>query len=175
MKLRQIMYMSRPNHPSSIRPLIVAFALSFSTLTITSAQSTDQSILDYLTRSEPGKGTIKIFQPDCIRALVSRRSSMPGFTVGDDAVMKMRGYRVQVYSGNRPNSRAIATSREAKVKEAIPELDTYVNYEAPFWKLRVGNFPNSLEAQQALSKLKAALPEFRREMYVVRDQIFVPR
>lgn len=139
------------------------------------AQVPQQSIFDYLAQSQPGKGNVKIVQSDYVRSLVSRRSLLVASTADEGSVMKMRGFRIQVYSGNRPNSRSVATSREAKIRGLMPEVETYVNYEAPFWKLRVGNYTSSLEAEQALISLRRALPEYRREMYVVRDVVLLPQ
>lgn len=54
--------------------------------------------------------------------------------------MVLDGYRIQMYSGNNSRSRTIATERAQKVHDALPDLDASVEYEAPFWRLRVGLF-----------------------------------
>ena len=63
---------------------------------------------------------------------------------------QMNGYRIQVYGG---------TEREAaqKLKNEIGMncgLRTYMIYESPYFKVRVGDFRSRMEAQQMLHALK---------------------
>lgn len=82
------------------------------------------------------------------------------------------GYRIQLFSGNNARTaKNEATKRATQVESLFPEYATYVNYDAPYWRLKVGNFRNYEEASAALSRLKAALPSYAREMRVVRDRI----
>ncbi len=134
------------------------------------AQAPQQSIFDYLAGS--GRGNVTIHQPEYIRSLIGRRS-LGGMALTENAT-KARGFRIQVYSGNKPNSKDVATQREALVKSLHPDIPTYVNYNAPFWKLRIGNFASREEAEGMLNELKLAFPQYGREMYVVRDVILIP-
>lgn len=63
---------------------------------------------------------------------------------------QMNGYRIQVYGG---------TEREAaqKLKNEIAisyGIRTYMIYESPYFKVRVGDFRSRMEAQQMLHSLK---------------------
>ena len=52
------------------------------------------------------------------------------------------GYRVQVYSNNNARkAKADAFELEEKLVELFPEVKCYVTYSAPFWKVRLGDFP----------------------------------
>ena len=53
-------------------------------------------------------------------------------------------------------------------------MGTYIIYNSPFFRLRVGDFRSYEEANRALQDLKNAFPQFAREMRVVRDKINVP-
>jgi len=70
-------------------------------------------------------------------------------TVGDDGP-QMNGYRIQVYG---------ETDRGAaqKIKDEIAIMygvRTYMIYESPYFKVRVGDFRSRMEAQQMLHTLK---------------------
>ncbi len=55
----------------------------------------------------------------------------------------------------------------------FPELETYVTFTSPFWRLRVGDFRSYEEAGNALIQLKKEFPQMAREMRVVRDKIHI--
>lgn len=82
------------------------------------------------------------------------------------------GYRIQVFSGNNARtSKGEAGGRAAKISAQFPEYETYVTYDAPYWRLKVGDFPSYEEARAALGILKEAFPAYSREMRLVRDRI----
>lgn len=86
----------------------------------------------------------------------------------------MNGYRIQAYSGNNAQSaQQSANYRAAQIAATFPNIGTYVTYDAPYWRLRVGNFVNYDEAADCLSELKKAFPKFARELRLVRDKIIV--
>ncbi len=137
------------------------------------AQGPAQSIFDVLLKNDGRKGRITITQSDYIRGVVGRRPA--GLMTVDDqeGFTKIRGYRIQVYSGNRTNSKSIAEQRERHINETNPEYNTYVIYNAPFWRLHIGNFLSYQEAQAAVRQLKADFPTYAKQMIVVRDMVFV--
>jgi len=138
--------------------------------------ASSETIFDELVKSEAGKGNVEIHQTTAIRNLVGRRMSGSSVEkVGDDAFLKIMGYRVQIFSGNdQRRSKAEAFSKERQVKETFPDIMTYVTYRAPFWKLRVGDFRSHEEAYEVMRNLKEAFPAFAKEMYIVREEIKVP-
>ena len=85
------------------------------------------------------------------------------------------GYRIQIYTGNMANSKREALARAAQIEARYPGAGTYVEYQAPFWKVLVGNYRTKTEAQHDTRLLKDAFPSFSREIYVVRSKIFVAR
>lgn len=139
------------------------------------AQESKASILDVLQQDKPGTGMILITQSPAIQVLIGKKANPldNARVIGGFAIL--RGYKIQAYSGNLSSSRSIATSREKQISALYPELMPVVEYDAPFWRLRVGNFIERGEAQQALSELRKAFPAFSREMYIVRTQIKVPK
>lgn len=92
----------------------------------------------------------------------------------DNAIEKqyLSGYRIQVFSDN--NSRTAKSEARYKannISEKFPELRTYITYNAPFWRLRVGDFRTPEEANDIVVKLKEEFPKYSKEIRVVRDRI----
>lgn len=135
-------------------------------------QPSRSAIFEALQAMEPGAGVVLVTQSPEIEALVGVKSGslldnvrmVNGFAV-------ISGYRIQVYSGNLRNSKAIATQRRNQVNALYPELLPTVEYDAPFWRVRVGNFVEQSEAQAKMQELRKAFPSFAREMYIIRSQV----
>lgn len=67
----------------------------------------------------------------------------------------VKGYRVQVYSGN--NSRAARQQAQAaaqKVKGYMPDATVYTHFNSPTWLTRVGDFRTYEEASACLHTLR---------------------
>ncbi|MDE7238043.1 MAG: SPOR domain-containing protein [Paramuribaculum sp.] len=50
-------------------------------------------------------------------------------------------------------------------------MRTYVTYNSPYWRLRVGDFRTQAEAAAAAEELRQAFPRSAKEIRVVRDNI----
>jgi hypothetical protein len=61
------------------------------------------------------------------------------------------GYRVQVYVGNE---RAAADNAKLQLYQQFPELSTYISYQQPTYRLKVGDFMRKMDAERYFSKLK---------------------
>lgn len=128
------------------------------------------SIIDALQESVPGKGEVEIQQSTAIRYLIGTR----GVLTEDMQFMEIPGFRAQVFSGNLRNSKEEAFKREKEIKEAFPEMVTYVTYVAPFWRLRIGDYRSHEEAYHVMRTLMAAFPAYAKEMYIVKEDVKVP-
>lgn len=130
-----------------------------------------ETIFEALLADKPGVGTIIINQSQHIMQLVGKPSSALSNARYIDGYAILSGYRVQLYSGNHSDSKNIARSRAAEVKALFPELDTTIEFEAPFWRLRVGNFTDYSEAREHMQILKDKFTSFSKEIYIVRTPI----
>lgn len=131
------------------------------------------SIFDALQAGRAGEGVVVITQSPAIERLVGKPNSRLAGAMVVNGYAILQGYRIQVYSGNLQNSRAIANARQQEINALFPELGATVEYNAPFWRVRVGNFVEQSEAQATLVALQKAFPAFLREMYIVRAQVKV--
>lgn len=78
-----------------------------------------------------------------------------------------RGYRLLVINTNKRDD---AIAAKTKVYTNFPELKTYLVYQSPFFKLKVGNFRTREEAQQYQKSLSFYFP---KGVFIVNDTIEV--
>lgn len=148
-------------------------SLSAQTVVVEAARST---IFDELRKPASGKGDVVINQSDAIANMVGERMRGANVETTDSLTfLKVQGYRTQVFSGNNQRaSKDEAFNKEKEIKELFPDVPTYVTYNAPFWKLRVGDFRSHEEAYHMMRLLMDAFPAFGKEMYIVREEIKIP-
>lgn len=77
------------------------------------------------------------------------------------------GYRIQVINSS---DRASVFAAKTKVYQQFPELKPYLMYQAPNYKLKVGNFKTQEEAEDYSKQLSKLFPS---GVYVIRDTIEV--
>lgn len=81
-----------------------------------------------------------------------------------------RGYRLQVLS---TRSRDDAFKTKATLLENFPDQKTYVLYQSPYFKVRVGNFINRNDAENFSKQISSYLTQ---PAYVVDDMIeYIPK
>ncbi len=139
--------------------------------------SIDQSgerFIQRLQSPEKNKGVVRIYQDGRIVDLIGSKQ-MPTNIIkdGDKALVSLNGWRIQLFSGNnQATAKEEAFRKEALVKAKLPDLNTYVIYNAPFWRVRVGDFFTYEEAYEVLLDLRRSFV-FGREMSIVREKIQV--
>ncbi|HEV3412567.1 MAG TPA: SPOR domain-containing protein [Puia sp.] len=77
----------------------------------------------------------------------------------------VQGFRIQVI--NSPD-RAKVFDAKAKLYEQFPDWKSYLLYQSPNYKLRVGNFKTQEEVQDAMKQLSKLFPA---GLYVIPDVI----
>lgn len=131
------------------------------------------TIVQSLQSEEIGKGKIRIYQDSRIETLLGKRKEVTitrnNFTVG-------KGFRVQIYSGNNQNSsKREAFERKAVISRDMPEVETYISFKSPFWRLRAGDCRTYEEAHEIMRKIKDLFPQYGKETYIVKDDIKIYR
>lgn len=106
---------------------------------------------------------------------VTSASESAAATESTDAVSgttKVAGYRVQVFSDNNARTaKNEARSKAQAISEEFSDFRTYVVYQSPYWRLKVGDFTTATEAENAADMIKKKFPSYAREVRVVRDRI----
>ncbi|MDR2954166.1 MAG: SPOR domain-containing protein [Prevotella sp.] len=161
------------------KSIYIIFTLFLFT-TATFAQNEGANIIAELNTYRAGQGRVKIMQDEVIDGLLAIHQQTDttrrlGVLEHAAEYEKVRGFRIQVYSGNNQAvSKNEAFSRKAQVESAFPELDAEVISRLPFWRLRVGHFLKREDAEIVLQEMKKALPRMAKEMYVVPDEVKRP-
>lgn len=92
---------------------------------------------------------------------------------GTKDLVEVDGYRVQIYSSNKQQvAKAEALELEAQMKDKISH-PIYVQYQSPFWKVRIGNFRNYDDAKEYKKIFVQQFPELMGNTYIVRDKIWI--
>ena len=94
------------------------------------------------------EGQVRVQQNEMIPALLKMKTEM-----AQDGVFGDR-YRIQLFSGD--NSQASKVIKE--YRSLFTQWPSTIVYETPNYKVWVGNFRNSLEADRALLEIKTAFP-----------------
>ena len=76
-----------------------------------------------------------------------------------------KGYRLLVIN---TNNREEAAAAKTKVYTYFPELKSYLLYQAPFFKLKVGNFKEKKEAEDYQQRLQKYFP---KGVFIMNDTI----
>jgi len=84
-----------------------------------------------------------------------------------DARRYSQGFRILVMNTNDRNK---AMTAKNKLYQDMPDLKTYLVYQAPFYKLKVGNYKERSEAEQALPAIQKLFPT---NVYIIMDVIEV--
>lgn len=77
----------------------------------------------------------------------------------------VQGYRILVINTNDRNK---ANEAKLLIYRNFPELNAYITYQSPYFKLKVGNFKTAKEAEEVLPRLTTFFPT---GIYVIRDVI----
>jgi len=131
---------------------------------------TESTIVDVLQQNNSG-GKITINSDPKINELIGK--PLAGTNSSSEVFIKLRGYRIQAFSGNQQQSRAEAESRAKQIKSLFPDISTDVTYKAPVWRLRIGDFRTNEEATNFMNDLKKKYPTLGKEMNIVTDEIKV--
>ena len=105
---------------------------------------------------------ITIIQDKRVSQLVDQHSELNKAERG-----MMPGFRVQIFFGASKKS---ALKEKASFVEKLPDYEGYVIYDAPYFKVRVGDFRTHLAAQ----KLHKELYEDYPGAFIVKDMIPIP-
>ncbi len=82
----------------------------------------------------------------------------------------IQGYRIRVYYANTPQARTHSESKAAYVRTQFPENGVYRTFEAPNYKVTVGDFRSKEEALKIYMTLKGIYPT----AYIIKENINYP-
>ncbi|WP_291912756.1 SPOR domain-containing protein [Chitinophaga sp. CB10] len=92
-------------------------------------------------------GNVKVIKDSRIDVLIKKQ-----IYINTLAIRNQPGFRVQVISTNK---RADANEAKQKVMQLYPDVRTYLEFQAPYFKVRVGDYKSREEASELRDKLSS--------------------
>lgn len=86
-----------------------------------------------------------------------------------DSVGTQNGFRVQIFSSSGPNSKTQALEERAKFIVSYPEKNAYLISQMPYFKVRVGDFRERMDALKFFAHIKPLYPN----AFIVPDEIMI--
>ena len=80
------------------------------------------------------------------------------------------GFRIRIFIDSSRSAREKSLSEMRRFNELYPSVMAYRSYDAPNFKVSVGNFRNRVEAEAFLRKVKSSFPD----AFVVRERFKYP-
>ena len=79
----------------------------------------------------------------------------------------VQGYRIQLFKDSGNEALDAAHEIMDKFSEDFPEYNTYLSFQEPYYRVRVGDFRTRLEALGAIEKIKRKY----RNVWIIKDNI----
>ena len=117
-----------------------------------------------------GSGNVEVVQDPRIDIILMKHIEMNEALLLNEDNFAIDGFRIQIFeeSGNNSSTHAREVISEFSLKYA--EIPAYLTWQAPNFKVRVGDFSTRMEAEGFLNKIKKDYPI----AWVIRDKIKFP-
>lgn len=90
-------------------------------------------------------GNVKVIKDSRIDILIKKQ-----IYINTLAIRNQPGFRVQVITTNKRNE---AYEAKARVMQSYPEYRSYIDFQAPYFKVRIGDFKSREEAAELRDRL----------------------
>ncbi|MFP4367373.1 MAG: SPOR domain-containing protein [Bacteroidales bacterium] len=144
----------------SIRSFFIAFIILY----IPAGILFCQSVPDTAPQRGSSNGNLNINKDPRLDELVKRYISI------NKEIEGIPGYRIRIFSASGQEARSRATDVRAKFFNKYPDVDTYLVYDAPNFKVYVGDFRTRSEALKMQNKIIGDYPY----SFIISDMINMP-
>ena len=107
------------------------------------------------------KGTIEITGDIKVGELVKKHVEF------NERLRTVPGYRVQIAALSGPNSRNQAFELKSRFKESYPDVEVYIVFSEPKFRVKVGDFTSKLDAYVFMQRIKDTYPGT-----IVRENVY---
>lgn len=76
----------------------------------------------------------------------------------NERVQTVPGYRIQIAALSGPNSRNQAFDLKRRFKEQYPDVEVYIVFAEPNFRIKVGDFTSRLDAYVFMQRIKGTYP-----------------
>lgn len=131
---------------------VFVFVLCFYAVSAHSQQNTGSTFFNEICNEGSGQGSLTIVQDPGIAKLVGIHMEASSKSKVID------GFRIQLYLGSNNNAKKEATEAKTRLLSLFPNERPHVFYDAPFWRVQVGDFRSKNESLSLYKKLKPEFP-----------------
>jgi len=145
--------------------IIAALKISAQSTIVNSEQETDD--IFSLIQDDSFGGNIEFYQNPALHILIDKNTRL-------NEKNGLTGYRIQIFSGSGNAARENANKASRKFKSYFPKFNSaliYFDYQAPYFKVRVGDFRNKNEAFEYYHMINKKFPG----SYIVKSRINFPK
>lgn len=147
------------------RAIIIITVLFFCFKTFSAlAQQNNENAFSFSTKTSAPQDTqsSQVIQDPRINLLIQKQ-----IYINSLALQNVPGFRVQVIS---TMNRGKAMETKARLMQLFPQYQTYLSYQSPYFRVRIGNFRNRNDAEQLQEQLNNYFPS---GVFTVRDMIHI--
>lgn len=80
--------------------------------------------------------------------------------------VKVRGFRVQIFAGSNRNQ---AFAEQTRFRSMYKDVDTYITYDEPNYRVKVGDFRSRSSANNLMRELR----QYFKNVFVFSESVFV--
>lgn len=138
-----------------------------------SAQMVDSSeyvsiVKEIQQRGHINEGSVRINQSSSINQMLDRNA------FSNQQNQSMQGYRIRIYRDNNQYARQRSEQIVNKFKERYPDVGVYRSYEAPYFKVTIGDFRTPDDAIKFQTQIAADYGSEYANTYLVSEKIYFP-
>lgn len=138
---------------------------SFSQSPTLPVENPTPDIFGTITSKTGNEGSVKISQSSNIKTLVN------AYIQSKQSDGQVVGYRIRIFSNSGQMARGKAASERGRFISLYPDINTYQEYEAPNFKIYVGDFRNKLDAFKAYKKISKDF----KSAFIISTRINLPK
>lgn len=146
---------------------IVVFTINFIASNAQESSQSNNGVFSAIQLHDSSTGSIELYQDVLLYQLIATQVSL-------SQTNGLIGYRIQINQWSGQNSRDKALAKSEVFIEKFPEFDpslVYVDYESPYYKLRVGDFRSRNSAFEFYNQVRRYFPN----SYIVKTNIEFPK
>jgi hypothetical protein len=114
---------------------------------------------------EMEQGELRVIQDARVDSLMARYVRVNGINPVTE------GWRIEIFFEAGNYSKKLAMEARAEFVEHYPEVPSYLIFQQPYYKVRVGDYRTKMEAERFLHAIEKDYPQ----AFVVSDEINFPR
>jgi len=131
---------------------LALLAVAFAGALAQETETVKPQILTILAQNDGQSGQIEIIQPVQIENLLKLQ-------IANNRMQKgIPGYRIRIFSQSGQTARQKAGEIRGNFMSSFPDIDAYMEYQAPNFQILVGDFRTRNEALRNMKKIEKQFP-----------------